>query len=59
MIRKTEREIIVARERAQIKGGKILTILKGEMLNSHSFVHLKPTSESQDDMFENVDIDRN
>ena len=59
MIRKTEREIIMARERAQIKGGKILAILNGEMLNSRSFVHLKPTSESQDDMYEDVDIDRN
>ena len=49
----------MARERAQIKGGKILAILNGEMLNSRSFVHLKPTSESQDDMYEDVDIDRN
>ena len=34
---------IETRERAQIKGGKMLAILKGEMLNSRSFVHLKPT----------------
>ena len=34
---------IEARERAQIRGGKMLAILKGEILNSRSFVHLKPT----------------
>ena len=42
----------MARERAQIRGGKILAILKGEMLNSRSFVHLKQISESQYDMYE-------
>ena len=36
-------EINEARQRAQIKGGKMLTILKGEMLKSRSFVHLKPS----------------
>lgn len=45
--RKTEMEIIEARQRAQIKGGKMLTILKGEMLKSRSFVHLKPSCQSE------------
>ena len=44
--RKTEMEINEARQRAQIKGGKMLTILKGEMLKSRSFVHLKPSCQS-------------